>query len=180
MNRYQELIHLCWAINPKRVLEIGTWNGDRAIQLCARGAEYVGFDLFEDATDETDYEEMNVKAHHNRKDVEEKLDKADVKHILIKGNTKETLARYNGRREPFEFVFIDGGHSVETIRSDWENVKRLTTKGSVVVFDDYYEGPIDTTKYGCNEVVKDLNHFLSQSADPVKGGGATRLAVVCR
>ena len=53
MNRYEPLTLLCWGIRPDKILEIGTWNGDRAKQLCEAGASYVGFDLFEEANEET-------------------------------------------------------------------------------------------------------------------------------
>lgn len=95
---------------------------------------------------------------------------------LVKGNTRETLATFN---EPVDFVWLDGGHSVETVRSDWENVKRCLMPEAVVLLDDYYTGPqIDTTKFGCNELVKCLRHTVLSMADPVKGGGWVQIAQV--
>jgi len=179
-NRYEELLHMVAKERPERILEIGTWNGNRAIEMCQFGAEYVGFDLFEEATDETDAEEMNVKAHHNVGDVREKLIEAGVVANLIPGNTNETLPAYreNSGGCPFDFAFIDGGHSIETIQSDWNTVRHLMKPGGLVVFDDYYEGPIDTDKFGANKVVEMLPHELGSRADPVVGGGKTRLAMV--
>jgi precorrin-6B methylase 2 len=48
---------------------------------------------------------------------------------LIRGNTKQTLT------EPkvFDFVYIDGGHSYDTVIHDYSMVKDST----VIVFDDY-------------------------------------------
>ena len=150
-NRYEELLSTVAKEKPKRILEIGTWNGNRAIEMCQFGADYVGFDLFDEATDETDAEEMNVKKHHTLHDVKANIISAGVNAELIQGNTRETLPDYEG--EPFDFAFIDGGHSIETIKSDWENVKRLMNPGGLVVFDDYYEGPIDTDTFGANQIV---------------------------
>jgi predicted O-methyltransferase YrrM len=121
--------------------------------------------------------EKNVKSHHNVEDVAKRLSEAGINANLIQGNTRITLPAHEGE---YDFAFIDGGHSVETIRSDWENVKRLMKPGGVVVFDDYYEGmpEEDLKKWGANEVVKDLEHTLSGAKDPVVGGGVTRLAIV--
>lgn len=174
-NRYDELAALVEERNPASILEIGTFDGARAIELCHNGTTYVGFDLFEDATGETDEREKNVKAHHSMDSVSCRLNKAGIEYALIKGDTRQTLKDYQGA--PFDFAFIDGGHSVETIRSDWNNVKRLMNKGGLVVFDDYYEG-IPTDEHGANSIVADLDYTLSEMADPVVGGGRTRMAMV--
>jgi predicted O-methyltransferase YrrM len=173
--RYEQLHKAVREKQPKAILEVGTWNGMRALHmlnLCPT-AKYYGFDLFEDATAKTDAEEFNVKAHHYREAVLERLTGFDVE--LYKGNTRETLKNFD---KPVDFVWIDGGHSVETIRSDWENVKRVLTPDAWVFFDDYFEGPMDTKKVGCNEVVKDLKHEILPVADWVKGGGTTRMVRV--
>ena len=174
--RYQQLLEAIRAKKPKSILEIGTWNGNRAtemLNLCPH-ATYYGFDLFEDATRDTDHEEMNVKPHHYIDHVLDKLTGYDVH--LFKGNTRETLPRFH---EKVDFVWLDGGHSVETIRSDWENVKRCLNEDAWVFFDDYYTGPeIDIERYGCNLIVKDLKHQILPESDWVKGGGSVQMVRV--
>ena len=113
--------------------------------------KYFGFDLFEDMT-----EELAVEEHHSKKlptmsIASQKLAPYNV--AFIKGNTKETLREFS-HDEPIDFVFIDGGHSVETIQSDWDNVKRLISDSSVVIFDDYYKEREDV---GCKTVVDSLD-----------------------
>lgn len=166
--RYELLIQLVKERQPRSILEVGTWNGQRALEMlkAAPGATYYGFDLFEDGTPEVDEAEKNVKPHHSLESVRKTLQGYDAH--LFKGNTRETLAQFD---TPVDFVWIDGGHSVETIRSDWENVKRCCTPDTVVVFDDYYYGPIDTDKFGCNRVVETLKHESIPRADWVAGGG---------
>ena len=94
---------------------------------------------------------------------------------LIKGNTRDTLPSYVA-----DFVYIDGGHSVATIRSDYEAVK-----GShVIVFDDYYRpdakgGCPDLKKFGANAIVDAIDGAeVFDSTDPVTGGGYVCFAVV--
>jgi predicted O-methyltransferase YrrM len=174
--RYEQLLTAVREKRPMKILEVGTWNGGRAVEmlnLCP-AATYYGFDLFEDATRETDEEEMNVKAHHYVDRVMDRLTGFDAH--LFKGNTRETLAAFD---EKIDFVWLDGGHSIETIQSDWENVKRCLAPDAWVFFDDYYTGPeIDTNLFGCNLIVKDLKHEVLPHADPVRGGGWVQMVRV--
>ena len=54
-NRYEQLADLIRHYKPKSILEVGTWNGGRAIEMALAAFEtqdsitYYGFDLFEDA-----------------------------------------------------------------------------------------------------------------------------------
>ncbi len=173
--RYEQLLKAVREKQPRAILEIGTWNGERARQMLnlAPEATYYGFDLFEEATAQTDIEEKNVKPHYRLEQVEGRL--WGFKAFLYKGNTRETLKNFN---EQVDFVWLDGGHSVETIRSDWENVKRCLAPDAWVFFDDYYTGNIDTTLYGCNEIVKDLKHEVLPDADWVSGGGSVQMVRV--
>ena len=155
-NRYYCLAKEIAKLKPNTILEIGTHNGrSAAIKLEEAvkhnsAVKYFGFDLFEDMT-----EELAVEEHHGKKlpsmsIASQKLARYNV--AFIKGNTKETLAEFS-HEEPIDFVFIDGGHSVETIQSDWDNVKRLISDSSVVIFDDYYKEREDV---GCKTVVDSL------------------------
>ena len=57
---------------------------------------------------------------------------------MIKGDTIKSLKTFSKKNKIIDFIFIDGGHSLKTIKSDWNNVKKLINKKSEVVFDDYY------------------------------------------
>ena len=135
-------------------------------------SKYYGFDLFEDATAETDAVEKNVKPHHSLRSVRAYLDGFDVE--LYKGNTRQTLSQFT---KPVDFVWLDGGHSVETIRSDLDNVLRVLTPGGLLFLDDYYTG-LDTELYGCNEVVRYYDHYVIPIEDNVAGGGKVQMVRV--
>lgn len=175
--RYDRILDLVREHKPSTILEVGTWNGGRAALMLAivPKARYYGFDLFEDATAETDKEEFNVKAHNYMEIVAKRLNRWDVH--LFKGNTRETLKEFKPDRK-IDFVWLDGGHSIKTIRSDWENIKPHLSDNAVVLFDDYFTGPIDTSVVGCNEIVNDLKHELFKDKDAVMGGGFTQIARV--
>lgn len=175
--RYDYLIQRVAEVQPEVILEVGTWNGQRAeemLEVCPQ-AEYIGFDLFEDGDPETDKVEFNVKPHYTLASVQERLKCHNP--TLVKGNTRETLPAFTYRR-PVDFVWLDGGHSVETIRSDWEAVKKLLAPWSEVWFDDYYTGGPDIGLVGCNLVVKDLHHMLHPQLDRVAGGGYVQMVRV--
>ena len=65
-NRYKQLADLIRFYKPKTILETGTWNGGRAIEMALASFDnndevhYIGYDLFEDATTGTDKEEFNA------------------------------------------------------------------------------------------------------------------------
>ena len=152
-NYITEEIHKC---KPSTILEIGTHVGltarimIEAAMVHKDDVFYYGFDMFDFMT-----EEMAVEEHHGKKlptlnDAAKRL--SPFPHKLKMGNTQKTLPKFKPDR-PIDFVFIDGGHSVETIQSDWENVERLMHDNTVVIFDDYYD---DTEKVGCKPVVDSL------------------------
>ena len=181
MKRYRQIEAILGVERPRRILEIGTWNGDRAIAMCkaAKTNHYYGFDLFEEASDQSDRDEFNVKRHFRVDLVEEKLLEAGLMPFLIKGNTRETLPEYiekNG--EIADFAFIDGGHSVETIWSDLEWVKKALKPGSLILMDDFYLNMKDEflDKFGANRVLESMEYQLLPQADPVTGGGEVVIA----
>jgi len=180
------------AKKPRTIVEVGTWNGLRALEMlrCARqysrSVSYVGYDLFEGATAETDAAEFNVKPHCTKDSVDAlfrdfRRSISGVKHTLIEGNTRDTLHGKDalaGLKRPI-MAFIDGGHSVETIRGDY-----LALKGAdVLVFDDFYTKDDkglcpDTTKFGCNKIFTEASlEGVMAGADPVRGGGLVALAI---
>lgn len=179
MTRYDTLLELIDKHKPQSIVEIGVWNGANAIRMINRAKQYnpdityTGYDLFEDATQETDEKEFNVKGHNSVKAVAAYIQsETGIKPNLVKGNTHDSLTRTIA-----DFVFIDGGHSIETISHDFEAVKF----SDVVVLDDYYTGDIDTSKYGCNYLVSvcsALNPEILPHKDPVKGGGYCQLVVI--
>jgi hypothetical protein len=178
--RYAYLPRIIDAVRPRTIVEVGTWSGHRALQMVrtalkhSASVQYHGFDLFEAARIVDDEREKNVKPHFALEDVRALLDRFALDNpgfefSLVQGDTRHSLPEIAA-----DFVFIDGGHSVETIRSDFARLRA----SAVVLLDDYYEGPIDTERFGCNMVVRDLPHLVLPQADPVAGGGVTRLVLV--
>lgn len=176
MKRYKQLADVVRFCQPKTIIEIGAHRGERAEMLCREALKYrekvhyTGYDLFEDATAETNAAELNGKAPATEEALRERLSAIEgVTFELVKGNTRQTL---HGTEVFADLVFIDGGHSVETIRGDYEAVKG----SNVIVFDDYYTGGVDTAKYGCNSVISEPFQLLPRE-DHAKGVGI-KLAII--
>jgi predicted O-methyltransferase YrrM len=182
-NRYDQLVHIIDLIKPRTIVEVGTQAGYSAVKMIQqamkyrKSIQYVGYDLFEDATPETDEAELNIKPHHTVEQVEgfikSKCPGAEVH--LIKGNTRQTLKPISA-----DLCFIDGGHSIETIANDYEKCKGST----VIVLDDYYSPDKDgkepdTELYGCNKLVSDLpNALVLPVRNEVRTGGAVQMVLV--
>lgn len=176
MLRYRQLLDIIDEVKPRRILEVGTWNGNRAVELINRaslynkGVEYRGYDLFEHADEHTDANELNVKPHCRAADVLEHIrnDTGCDNVELIVGNTNDTLSDVTD----FDFVYIDGGHSVETIVHDLSCLMNNKT----VILDDYYlpeNGKPDIFRFGCNYPLGllSLKYTLLPQVDNISGGG---------
>jgi hypothetical protein len=197
--RYKQLAdlvrHYSKNLETFTIVETGTWNGGRAIEMALAAFEsvdkvhYRGFDLFEEATEETDKLELNIKAHNATEAVSKRLAEFAVRmkennkeftYQLFCGDTKETM---KGRDySDVDFAYIDGGHSYDTVSSDYSYLKDI----SVVVFDDYYSHDdkdfLDNDNYnGIIRVVDKIEGKRKKvlpSDDPTAFGGRVHLAVV--
>lgn len=173
---------------PKTILEIGTWNGKHAKEMIEIAREenpgeiitYIGFDLFESFTSEMGQIEFCPKKPAKYNDVGGFLSRIpDTKIYLIKGNTKDTLPEFllpaHILSRSVDFIFIDGGHSIDTIRSDYNNITRFVDNNTFVVFDDYYHNENLSKDFGCNEILKSIDPYhytieLQEPIDPINGG----------
>ena len=60
---------------------------------------------------------------------------------LIKGDSSKTL-KSNENKEIFDLIHVDGGHTVDLVKSDLINCKKFADKDTIVVFDDSYHSHI--------------------------------------
>ncbi len=154
---------------PYVILEMGTCRCASALDMIQRAKMigrdvcYYGFDLFEDATTETNDREHNIKQALPYAAAHDRLLPTGAEFRLFKGDSRETLPAAAGHMRLVDFVFIDGGHSVETIRSDWEWIRRMIHRRSVVIFDDYY---LTREDIGCKTLIDELRHDETRRASP--------------
>lgn len=161
--RYSELLTKVFFSKPIKIVEIGVYTGKRAIELieCAKifnkNIVYYGFDLFEEITNLQIKTELSKKPSHF-KEIKRKLLKVSPDVQLFKGNTNKTLRLFNGKKK-FDFIFIDGGHSIKTISNDWSFAEKNLKKKGTIVLDDYYVGNKEIVKkFGCNSLISRLKN----------------------
>ena len=152
------------AYNPKNVLEIGVFCGVTARNTCdllekinGKDFSYIGVDLFGSDQSETKDEieptflkdqkfsnplkniYYNYILRENLNSIESvsKLLKKYSNNIkLIAGDTNKVLKEINLQK--IDFVFLDGGHSYQTVTSDLSILyESMRGKNKVVLCDDY-------------------------------------------
>lgn len=165
--RYDVIVDEIARIRPRRILEVGTCRGAMAVRM-VRGAlavslsgeiDYWGFDLFDEIVEEVFHHEA-AKPSAPVEVVEARLNKVVVKGRnarinLVSGNSKETLATVGAKLTPFDLIFIDGGHSLDTVRSDWKLTQWLCHARTTVFFDDY-------PRWGVGQTIDEIDKRLWQ------------------
>jgi len=166
--RYRVLFDTIYQNSCKKIVEIGVFNGTHAIQMIQTASVhfspehiyYYGFDLFEELTEELLKSEGSKKPL-TRDTIQLKLEKTGANICLFKGFTKNTLPQSIDVIGKADFIFIDGGHSIETISEDWKNVAKMMKKGSVAIFDDYYiNNDREIEGLGCQTIVDQLDRNI--------------------
>jgi hypothetical protein len=142
----------------------------------------------------TDTNKYNVRSHHAQTKIVAKLEAFQTEnpgftYDLIRGNTRETLPKNKKLKwqdpvtgettklEDADFSYIDGGHSIETIQSDYNALKNCKT----IVFDDDYvedenESRPNILEVGCNQLVHSIEHILLPAQDTLPTGGKIQMA----
>lgn len=125
-------------------MEIGVDNGDNAKNMIevskelfpSTEVEYYGFDT-------VDYESQIRK-------VKENLSETGCKFKLFEGDTVNTLPKHIGELPLMDLIFIDGGKSYNTVKSDWEHSSLLMHDKTGVFFHNY-------SFSGVNQVVNNIS-----------------------
>jgi hypothetical protein len=58
-------------------------------------------------------------------------------HLLIGDSHDPEMIHKVGQLSPYDFLFIDGDHSVAGVRADFRNYQSLVRSGGIIAFDDY-------------------------------------------
>ena len=169
---------------PKNFLEIGVFCGVTARNTCdflkeinGESFNYIGIDLFggekNNSTDEIEpkfllnqkfsnplkniYYNLILRENLNSlKSVQKLLKKYNNNIKLIAGDTNSVLKEID--LKDIDFVFLDGGHSYQTVYNDLTNLyEHMKDKKKVILCDDY-----GSESY-IPEVEKAINDFIKQN-----------------
>ena len=143
---------------PKIFLEVGVFHGVTARNICellqqihGNDFQYIGLDLFVENIENKDEIIPNTKFSNPFKSiyfnyikkqdpysleaVKDLLKKFKNNISLIKGNSNTILKKIDMSK--IEFVFLDGGHDYQTVKSDLNFCREVIINGGTVLCDDY-------------------------------------------
>jgi hypothetical protein len=175
-------------IKPKYVIEIGVGNGNTLTncyewwsELGMTDVSYTGFDLFEDYNSYENFEEENPVTPPTLDELESNNKYATaLTTVLIKGDTREQLPKHNEKLAQADLIFIDGGHSYNTVKNDWSYVSDIFNGDHkpVVIFDDVYHAWFDDVRRLVKEIESEREDLLFHHYKWDMGWGINGITVV--
>jgi predicted O-methyltransferase YrrM len=161
-----QLFEIVSALQVKNALEIGTWSGGTLFMTCRVGkpdATVISVDL--------PGGRFGGGYVWPRKFVYRKFTKNNqILHLLRKDShdpDTRNLVRSLLGNSPLDFLFIDGDHTYDGVRADFEMYAPLVRSGGIVAFHDIAEHPPQSKcevnrfwneiklRYRCLEIIKD-------------------------
>ena len=166
---------------PKNFLEVGVFQGVTSRNVCEKlnlindgKFTFHGIDIFESTNSLIDKKEMTSK--HNKlsnpfknflfniilkknlyslESIYEFLSKFRDNVHLYKGFSNSELPKID--LSTIDMIFLDGGHSYETVSNDLFIILKGIKKGKVILCDDY-----DQESYGVKKAVDELKYQVSE------------------
>ena len=166
---------------PKNFLEVGVFQGVTSRNVCEKlniinngQFSFHGIDIFENTNNTVDNKEMTIK--HNKLsnpfkhllfNIILKKDLFSIESIYkFLSKFKDNVHLYKGFSDTellkvdlsvIDMIFLDGGHSYETVSSDLSLILKRIKKGKVIICDDY-----DQISYGVKKAVDELKNQVSE------------------
>ena len=184
-NHGEVFLKILNTVKPRNFLEIGVFTGVNAMNICNNlynlygyNFKYVGLDLFEDYKIEDDlevapssvrnlqqkfsnplkhlyYNIIKKEKLNSIKSVQKFLKKYKNNVSLIKGNTNKTLKDLD--HSNFDMVYIDGGHSFDTVYFELNHLLDNLKKNCFILCDDYFHGEAIGVKEAIDKTVRKRN-----------------------
>ena len=171
-------LNLVTSKKPKTFLEVGVFHGVTARNVCEllyslhkNEFKYIGLDLFEKNSENENeaipstnfanplkdfyYKYIKKQDPYSIEAVKELLIKYENNVHLIKGNSNKVLKNIDMKK--IEFVFLDGGHTYETVMNDLEACHDTLNYGGTVLCDDYNLGHSPGVKNSIDDYVRKNN-----------------------
>jgi len=137
-------------------LEIGVHNG---ASFCSaiysdNDIKCYGIDLWEDVTIQSYKSVDNLILDRTLQNIENS-NRYNNFFKLFKGNSfKDESINFAKNIGPVDLLFIDGDHSYEGVKKDFENYSPLVESGGYIIFDDYNQGHQGIVRF-CDSISKE-------------------------
>jgi hypothetical protein len=166
---------------PKTFLEVGVFQGVTSRNVCEKLYQinkdnflFYGIDIFEDTNINVDNKEMTVK--HNK--ISNPL-KHFIFNIVLKKNLFSINSIYGFLKKfknnvhlskgfsdlelpkiemsKIDMIFLDGGHSYQTVKNDLSIILKGIKKNKIIICDDYNQ-----VNYGVKKAVDEISKNVSE------------------
>jgi len=176
------LLNHIYLLKPKNFLEIGVFHGVTSRNVCellysihGNNFKFTGVDLFENDKNKLNYEMApNTKFSNPLKNIYYKfIIKSDpysydsVNKLLIKFKNNINIIKGNSNRilkeiniNQFDYVFLDGGHSYDTVKNDLKCLTNVIKQNGTILCDDYNLTYAPGIKKAIDEYILDNNFNL--------------------
>tara|TARA_B100001939_G_scaffold228443_1_gene196740 strand:+ start:220 stop:852 length:633 start_codon:yes stop_codon:yes gene_type:complete len=172
---------------PKTFLEVGVFHGVTARNVCEllhsihkNDFKYIGLDLFEENNINKQeiipntkflnpikniyFKYIKKQNPYSKEAVQDLLKKFEKNIYLIKGNSNDILKNIDMKK--IDYIFLDGGHTYQTVMNDLEACIEALNNGATILCDDYNLGHapgvkksiddfVNNYKFNCNIIGED-------------------------
>jgi cephalosporin hydroxylase len=125
-SEFAVVLELYRRFKPKRVLEIGTYYGGTLyhwLQNAQPGAQVISLDSYAVGVD-------------NREQYPDWVPDGVLLDIVAGDSRDPQVIEYIRERAPYDWIFIDAGHYLHEVTSDWNTYGPMALPGGVVLFHD--------------------------------------------
>jgi predicted O-methyltransferase YrrM len=122
------------AVEAKKILEIGTWDGNTTVNLAATTG---GLVTTLDLPPETSPESSGVPNMTERGQLGRQFQDHTCRSRIRQVFGDSTRIDWKTLEPPFDLIFIDGAHHYDFVARDTENAKANLAPGGAIVWHDY-------------------------------------------
>ncbi len=127
------------------VAEIGSWQGRSTIFLAravreSKNGHFYAIDHFGGNVGKEEHYVVNGSLNGLRESFEENISRFKLSETVNLLNMSNVDAAEKLKENTIRFLFIDGDHTKSGVKKDIELFFPRLAKGSIVVFDDYFDG----------------------------------------
>ncbi len=162
---YYEQISLASLVkfyNPQSILEVGTFNGYTTLNFALNTPESTHIttvDLPYDLSDFSDVLEKDLPFIKDKKKHKKLYELSNMSHRvrqIYADSTKTDFCAFQSQSIPFNFIFIDAGHSYMCVKNDTEKALKVLSEKGIIVWHDFTPNCPGVFKY-LNELKKSLS-----------------------